>query len=330
MSARIAFEEYMKVTTDQAHFLRNSENKARLIDILKTQFHSAGITVYQAEGDADALIAATAISIGNKNISVAVVGSDSDLLSILIARGHPHTTIYFMKPQTNKNEGKCFHICNIQRNLESLKDSFLFFHAVTGCDTTSAIFNKGKQSAFKILQKDQELSKAVTAFNNSDLDPKTIIEVGERFLVRLYGGKNNVSLDELRYNLYNKTVARKLSSSFNLATLPPTSAAASQHCLRVYLQVQQWLGNNLEPTEWGWHSREGKLFPVTTNLPAVPENLLNLISCQCKITTQKDCGDKCECRKVGLVCSKFCYYCEGNGCSNMPVADDSEDDGVFF
>jgi len=56
----------MKVTTDQAHFLRNSENKARLIDILKTQFHSAGITVYQAEGDADALIAATAISIGNK------------------------------------------------------------------------------------------------------------------------------------------------------------------------------------------------------------------------------------------------------------------------
>jgi len=104
-------------------------------------------------------------------------------------------------------------------------------------------------------------------FNNPQLDPQMDTEIGKVFLKHLFGGKQTNSLDDLRYIRYNKEVTKTLSSKFNLATLPPTSAAASQHSFRVYLQVQQWLGNNLDPTEWGWFMKEGRLHPVPSTLP---------------------------------------------------------------
>ena len=39
-----------------------------------------------------------------------------------------------------------------------------------------------------------------------------------------------------------------MGATFTLAAFPPTSAAARQHYLQAYLQVQQWLGRDL-PTE---------------------------------------------------------------------------------
>ena len=40
-----------------------------------------------------------------------------------------------------------------------------------------------------------------------------------------------------------------------IAILPPTKKAALQHFKRVYLQVQQWLGEKLSPNEWGWKQK---------------------------------------------------------------------------
>ena len=60
-------------------------------------------------------------------------------------------------------------------------------------------------------------------------------------------------MDAFRYYAFTHAIAKKsVKDSFNLATLPPTSAAAKQHILRTYLQVQKWIGNELEPTDWGW------------------------------------------------------------------------------
>ena len=50
--------------------------------------------------------------------------------------------------------------------------------------------------------------------------------------------------------------------------LPPTSAAAVYHSLRVYHQVQQWRGVALRPQDWGWKLVDGSLLPVRTDLPA--------------------------------------------------------------
>ncbi len=65
----------------------------------------------------------------------------------------------------------------------------------------------------------------------------------------------------------------------------------------VYLCVQRWLGNDVDPTKWGWmRPVNSKSFvPIeTTQAPAPPE-LLENIFCRCK----SGCLKSCSCRKLG-------------------------------
>ncbi|KAH0812093.1 hypothetical protein GEV33_010698 [Tenebrio molitor] len=48
----------------------------------------------------------------------------------------------------------------------------------------------------------------------------------------------------------------------------------------VYYQIQTWLGNNLEPQEWGWILQNDVLEPTTTLLPPAPEELCYRIFCK--------------------------------------------------
>ena len=65
-----------------------------------------------------------------------------------------------------------------------------------------------------------------------------------------------------------------------LQTLPPTSAAANFHSLRVYFQILEWKGSGdeISPLEWGWKKSDGKLMPVLTDLPPAPDELMKMIS----------------------------------------------------
>jgi len=110
-----------------------------------------------------------------------------------------------------------------------------------------------------------------------------------------------------------KSVANcPVQNKIQLTALPPTSAAAREHSFRVYHQVQQWLGVELPPTEWGWEVINGQLQPVFTRQPPAPEKQLTLISCNCKSGCEWSCG----CKKSGLFCTILCGHCHGNGCSN--------------
>ena len=64
---------------------------------------------------------------------------------------------------------------------------------------------------------------------------------GERALVSLYGGANEEGLDSLRYRRFCDNIS-KGSSHVEPRTLPPTSAAAMYHSLRVYNHVMYWKG----------------------------------------------------------------------------------------
>lgn len=94
--------------------------------------------------------------------------------------------------------------------------------------------------------------------------------------------------------------------------LPPTESAAKQHLFRVYFQVQQWFGNTMDPTNWGWEIKEDKLQPTYTNDLLVPENILRDISCRCV----KACTKVCSCVKHGLKCTDYCSGCHGKTCKN--------------
>ncbi|KAK3933066.1 Hydrogenase transcriptional regulatory protein HupR1 [Frankliniella fusca] len=71
---------------------------------------------------------------------------------------------------------------------------------------------------------------------------ENLSEVGEQFVRMLYGVKERTPLNQVRYQLYQRTIAKQpLTANFDLAVLPPTSASTLQHCLRVYHQVGKYV-----------------------------------------------------------------------------------------
>ena len=121
-------------------------------------------------------------------------------------------------------------------------------YAVIGNDSTSALYHKGKQSAFKILQRNNTLKEKIKVFNDPETCAGIIAEAGEEFILTLYGAKKGVTLDLHMYDLYLRTIAKQ-HARFDLVTLLPISAAARQLslCVGLYHQVQQWKIMLLDP-----------------------------------------------------------------------------------
>ena len=109
--------------------------------------------------------------------------------------------------------------------------------------------------------------------------------------------------------------------------LPPTSDAAAQHSFRVYSQIQEWLGNLLSPTDWGWKVADGCCVPILITQPAAPDYLLKYVCCGCK---ENGCDtNRCSCKKYGLSCTLSCQKCNGVSCKNaqiLQVTDENDED----
>lgn len=116
-------------------------------------------------------------------------------------------------------------------------------------------------------------------FGRLSVSTADVVTAGENALVCLYNGKAGEGLDSLRYKLFCEKVATN-TCHVQPRTLPPTSASAKYHSLRVYYQVHQWKGtvDELDPAEWGWKASAEGLIPVQSDLPAAPQELLQVAS----------------------------------------------------
>ena len=153
----------------------------------------------------------------------------------------------------------------------------LFLHAVLGCDTTSRLYGIGKGISLKKFKSSEHFREQAKVFNAQSASPQEVIAAGEQVLVSMYNGKPGELLDSLRYKRFCEKVATN-TSHVQPQSLPPTSAAAKYHSLRVYLQIKQWKDseNDLLPIEWGWRESEGGLLPVHTDLAPAPDELLRI------------------------------------------------------
>lgn len=194
-------------------------------------------------------------------------------------------------------------------------------HAISGCDTTSCFYFKGKNSIFKSFEKaSSEVKNAVEIFKQKNQSVESISENGISCILQMYNaGKKIKCLNELRHVIFLKNIVKE--KAVNLASLPPTNDAAAQHCFRVYLQVQKWLSNDLLPEQWGW--KKGKILtPNMMTKPPAPSEILKIIFCNCK----KGCGNACSCRKAGLFCTEACGACKNDTCTNIPPVESEEID----
>ena len=215
--------------------------------------------------------------------------------------------IYFTSEETRrKREHDIWCITEAKVELgQELCSSLLLLHALLGCDTTSRLFNNGKGKAVTCFLKDPNFRKNATYFTTDTITADDVVEVGEKMLLKIYGAKKETTLDEFRNNKF----FQKLSTSSNFIEpqyLCPTSDSTSHHILRVYHQVQTWKGNLIDPLNWGWRLKDGKMMPVYTRKDPAPSTLLKIIRCGCKT----DCSKRtCTCVKYNLKCSKMCIEC---------------------
>ena len=137
-----------------------------------------------------------------------------------------------------------------------------------------------------------------------------------------YPGKTQVnpSFTHLGIYLFTNPEDQALTGTFKLETLPPTSAAAKYHSLRAYHTVQQWLGNKLAATQYGFELCDGVLVPIRSDLAPAPSLVLNLVSCGCKA----GCSSNCKCKKEGQTCSAICSHCLGETCTNSAMPHTNE------
>ena len=132
----------------------------------------------------------------------------------------------------------------------------------------------------------------------------------------MYGGTLTDTLGSLRYVKYMKLASAKQK----LEKLPPTERAAYFHSLRVYDQVREWNTleeNNGVATEWGWKIEDNSLRPIQTDEAPAPDEILNVVHCNCLIGGKNLCGgSRCSCVANGVKCVPACGNCRGSECLN--------------
>ncbi|KAK6178791.1 hypothetical protein SNE40_011298 [Patella caerulea] len=294
----------MPLQMKKEDFLSNKDNKQQFVNMLGDCLKSDGNNVRHASGDADVLIVLTAIESPQHHDTVLIV-EDTDLLVLLFHHIKDAKNKVFFTTEPKKmslKPIKCWDITTARSLLgPSLCEHLLFLHAVSGCDTTSRLYGVGKQAVLTKARKDAFLIQQARVFMDLTSSKEEIVKAVERAVVHLYNGKPHESVDVLRLQKF--------------------------HSLCVYLQVQTWMSNTcaLSPDQWGWKSVQGKLVPVLTDLPPAPQELLDIVRCNCK----SGCNTaRCTCLKNGLECSMACGDCKGvcENCSVFPSDVMEEDD----
>ena len=133
ISADIMFECDMKTTTTQKTFLANSKNEARLIDKLTTDLRR--VLVKQDPVDADHLIVSMVLTLAQtERKPVFVIGTDTDLLVMLISRSSSDTDLHML---CHRNILQLYNTDELQLYVGDMKQHLMFVHTINGCDTVS-------------------------------------------------------------------------------------------------------------------------------------------------------------------------------------------------
>ena len=168
--------------------------------------------------------------------------------------------------------------------------------------------------------------EAADIFCDSNTTPEQIGAAALRLFVLLYGGKDAGNLPLLHYAKYMKMA---FTSSVKPEKLPQTERTAYFHFLRVYHQVQKWNSlreDSSNATSWGWKIQDGRLRPVLTDEAPAPDEILNAIRCNCKVSSKSPYGgSRCFCRSNGLYCVAACGDCRGMECQNCDKCEASTD-----
>lgn len=303
-------------------FLSNPINKQKFVNMLSATLSANGISCINCEEDADLEIVRAALTTAIET-PVRVLADDADITILLVHRmSELQEDGVTLKEVYQSHVGDLHDVQRLCHRLPSkLKENLLLVHSFSGCDTTCSVYNQGYHAITNEKLPADEVRKV---FYDADASEDEIVRAGEVLMLNLYGSKCS-NLNEQRFLSYHRKVhsgSEKKKQSINPATLPPTSHACKQHSLRVYHQIQCWLGVCKDPLMYGWERDEDSMLcPVYTDLEAAPATLLRPTKCACKT----NCTGRCSCVKKKVKCGYSCE-CNVDICSNRENDDQDTDE----
>ena len=175
-----------------------------------------------------------------------------------------YSTIF---PRANSTKRRSWNVKSVKEKLgQEICRKILFIHATNGCDTT--LYGIGKGLPLKNFVSDTHFREHVKVFDSLPASKEEIVKAGEQVIVCLYNWKPEEGLDGLRFRRYCEKVFIG-NSQIQPQSLPPTSAAASYHSMRVYHQFIQWKDKEKQVAAeaWGWRlNDDGQQVPIMTQL----------------------------------------------------------------
>jgi 5'-3' exonuclease len=127
-----------------------------------------------------------------------------------------------------------------------VSQALIGLHCLTGCDSVSAFYGKGKKKALNLLLKDNELCPAFKDLGERfDIDADMVISI-EKFVCKLYGQKDVETVNEARYNMFR--LARKSEIA-----MPPNQDSLTQHIKRANYQAGMYLFSSIKQYSINMH-----------------------------------------------------------------------------
>ena len=261
------------------------------------------------------------VYLANRKNSV-VVADDADVFALLlhfVSTGDIKGTVIMEPTSIDK------HVIDINATVEKHADiapHILAAHAISGCDTVSALYGIGKPTVINALRKGKISLQSV---GDLSLPIEEVIKEGISLFLQCYGHANITKMTDARIRTWKKKVAANNTAPL-LESLPPTDATISENIKRGHLQAAIWLSALLvDPPDvdirlygWNFEPDSSSLCPLfgPPGMVLVPDEVLKIMKCGCQ--SAEPCkGGRCSCSKVNLSCTTFCD-CEGGvGCHNQ-------------
>ena len=215
--------------------MKNKNNKRQLSAVIAT-FSIPNTTMEThideayAHDEADITIVShvsQSAELGKKTIRV--LSDDTDMFVLLVY------WVWKNQIQSRVHMERWDHtILDINATCANLGDKcgqLLGAHALSGCDTTSYLFGKGKVLAINTLKKGN-FQSLHTILGEPNMNQANVFDCGKQFITAIYNAPGSISMEEMRYHVFTKQKKKP-----KLINLPPTSANLHHHILRSHLQV---------------------------------------------------------------------------------------------
>ena len=114
-----------------------------------------------------------------------MIADDTDILVLIVYHIKPTMgDAYMLKTATGKKKES--ELVNI-KNIQTAVRQFFSIHALSGYDTTSALFGIRKVSAFHNITEKRDSVYLTEIFSSDTVTSNDVAEAGAKLLVMLYG-----------------------------------------------------------------------------------------------------------------------------------------------